>query len=276
MSQAPDPSPFAGIDELPPEAAAVLIGALESMAGSPEIRRVRDVATSLLAAAPGQRLLDAGCGLGDVARGLAAQVGPGGEVTALDFSAVTLEVARQRHDGSAVRYVSGDICALDLPDDHFDGVRSERVLQHLADPDRAVAELVRVTRPGGRVCLVDTDWESVAVDGLPADLVGALREHFFGRFLLHHRDMGRTLRRRMVRAGLTGFTAVPVSLVWTDPDAAGGVVPMFNRHIPRAATLLPEELGDRWFACLAEAAGRDEFLATLTMWVAVGVVAQRR
>jgi SAM-dependent methyltransferase len=270
MSSAPDRTPFAGIDELPPEMAAMLIGALETMAGSPEIRRVRDVATSLLAAAPGQRLLDAGCGLGEVARGLAARVAPDGEVVALDFSEVTLAAARQRHDGSAVRYVSGDISALDLPDDHFDGVRSERVLQHVAEPQRAVAELVRVTRPGGRVCLIDTDWESIAVDGLPAELVAALRQHFFGQFVMHHRDMGRTLRRRLVAAGLTGVTAVPVPLTWTDPDAAGCVVPLFNRHIPRRATLLPDELFDSWFSCLAEVAGRDQFLATLTMWITVG------
>lgn len=273
MSQSvPGRTPFASIDELAPEAAAVLIGALGMMAGAPEIIRVREVAAAMLAPAPGQRLLDAGCGLGDVARSMAGRVAPDGEVVALDFSAVTLAAARERHDGSAVRYVGGDISALDLPDGHFDGVRSERVLQHVAEPDRAVAELLRVTRPGGRVCLIDTDWESIAVDGLPADLVAALREHFFGQFVMHHRDMGRTLRRRLVAAGAVGVITVPVPLSWTDPDAAGCVVPLFNRGIPREATLLPVELADRWFSCLAEVAGRDEFLATLTMWVAVGTV----
>lgn len=71
----------------------------------------------------------------------------------------------------------GDIGSLDFPDARFDGVRTERVLQHLGEPDAAVAELARVTRPGGRVCLIDTDWQSAAMDGLPNDLVTAVMHH---------------------------------------------------------------------------------------------------
>jgi ubiquinone/menaquinone biosynthesis C-methylase UbiE len=93
------------------------------------MRRVRRVAQDALRPAPGQRLLDAGSGGGDVARSLAALVGPAGEVVAVDYSAVTIAAARARHDGSAVRYLTGDVSALDLPDDSFDGVWCERVLQ---------------------------------------------------------------------------------------------------------------------------------------------------
>jgi ubiquinone/menaquinone biosynthesis C-methylase UbiE len=64
---------------------------------------------------------------------------------------------RRGNDGGPVTYLVGDVTALDLPDEHFDGVRSERVLQHLADPEAAIADLVWVTRPGGPVCLIDTD-----------------------------------------------------------------------------------------------------------------------
>src|SRR5438477_598166 len=115
---------------------------------------------------PGQRVLDPGAGAGEAARLTAARLGGLGEVIAVDRSDATLAAARERHDGSAVDYRYGDVTALDFPDVHFDAVRCERVLQYLAEPDAAVAELARVTRSGGRVCLVDTDWESVAVDGL--------------------------------------------------------------------------------------------------------------
>ncbi|MFI9219413.1 methyltransferase domain-containing protein [Streptomyces werraensis] len=70
-----------------------------------------------------------------------------------------------RHDGTPVDYAVGDISSLDAPDGHYDGVRCERVLQHLPEPDAAIRELIRVTRPGGRVCVIDTDWPSCAWDG---------------------------------------------------------------------------------------------------------------
>ncbi|MFJ9999762.1 methyltransferase domain-containing protein [Streptomyces werraensis] len=79
--------------------------------------------------------------------------------------ALAVSVASSRHDGTPVDYAVGDISSLDAPDGHYDGVRCERVLQHLPDPDAAIRELIRVTRPGGRVCVLDTDWPSCAWDG---------------------------------------------------------------------------------------------------------------
>ena len=63
-----------------------------------------------------------------------------------------------------VRFTVGDACSLDEPDDSFDVARSERTLQWLADPAAAVAEMVRVVRPGGRVSLIDTDWSTFTID----------------------------------------------------------------------------------------------------------------
>lgn len=58
----------------------------------------------------------------------------------------------------------GDALALDEPDDSFDAARCERVLQWVSDPAAAVAELTRVVRPGGRICLIDTDWSTLRLD----------------------------------------------------------------------------------------------------------------
>jgi ubiquinone/menaquinone biosynthesis C-methylase UbiE len=271
-------NPFTDVDGLPPEVSAMVIGALEGMAAHPEIRRVRRLAWEALRPAPGQRLLDAGCGAGEVARELAGEVSGGvsgrfgGEVVALDYSAVTVAAAAQRHDGSAVCYLTGDVSALEFPDGHFDGVRSERVLQHVADPDRAIAELVRVTRPGGRVCLIDTDWESIVIDGPPEDLLTAVRDHAFQPSVLHHRTIGRTLRRRLVSAGLTDVTATPVTCCFTHPVSAAAVLPILNPLVPAEVGMLRPDLRDRWFAEIDASAGRDEFLAALTIWVAAGSV----
>lgn len=270
MTPEQEPSPYAALDRLPAETRAQLIAGLDAMAADPQIRRVRDAALAALAPSPGQRLLDVGSGAGEVARELAGIVGPDGHVTALDLSAASVEVARGRHDGGSVDYLVGDIQKLDFPDAAFDGVRTERVLQHLADPDLAVAELARVTRPGGRVCLVDTDWQSMALDGLPADLVATVRQAALNGIVRHHPDMGRTLRRRLVRAGLADVGCEPVTLWFTTPEAASAVLPFVDPRIPPKAGLIPGELREQWFTAIAEAGARSEFLAALTIWVAVG------
>jgi 2-polyprenyl-3-methyl-5-hydroxy-6-metoxy-1,4-benzoquinol methylase len=273
---APDAEPtvFRQLDEAPPPIRAVLFQALEGMAASPQIGRVRAVAESALGAAPGERVLDAGCGAGEVARALAAQVAPEGQVTAIDASNAMIEYAAAKDAGAGVRYQVGDVERLPFDDDAFDAVRCERVLQHLAEPDAGLGELVRVTRPGGRVCVIDTDWLSLAGDGLPEDLVEVVTSHLLNQGTMHQATMGRTLRRRLVRAGLGGVSAEPVPLCFTDPASAAVVLPMFNPMVPPEARMVPDELRERWFEAVAQAGEREEFLAVLTMWVAVGTVAE--
>ena len=167
-------SPFADIDRMPPDFIAAMIDALDGMAAHPEIQRVRRLAHQVLHPMPAQRLLDAGCGTGEVARQLAAEIGPSGEVVALDFSATTVAAAIERHDGSTVRYVEGDVTELQFSDGFFDGVRCERVLQHVADPDRAVSahRIFRDNEPrrGEFVRNLDPGWR-------PLEYRRRLRDH---------------------------------------------------------------------------------------------------
>ncbi len=265
-----EPTPFADIDSAPPDRAALLTRSLVELAAHPEIQRVRRLALAELRPAPGQRLLDAGSGLGEVARELAALVAPGGSVVALDRSETLTAAARRQHDGGAVEYRVGDILAVDAADGEFDGVRSERVVQHLTEPDAAVAELARVTRSGGRVCLIDTDWESLAFDGVPEPVVAALRERAYDFLGPDRRRSGRALRARLVRAGLADVSARAVAMVFDSVESAATVVPFLGRDVPIEAALFPPELREQWSAAVDAATARGEFLAVLTMWVATG------
>ena len=97
--------------------------------------------------APGMRLLDVGCGPGTITADLAARVAPG-TVTALEVEPPT----RWSSPGPRPRpaawptstFAVGDVHALDFPDDAFDVVHAHQVLQHLADPVRALREMRRV------------------------------------------------------------------------------------------------------------------------------------
>ncbi|WP_412539051.1 methyltransferase domain-containing protein [Longispora sp. K20-0274] len=263
--------PFAHVDESPEDVRRSMLAYLDAAAAHPEIQRVRADALEALAPATGQHLLDAGCGAGEVARLLRRLVGPAGAVTALDFSKEYVAAARSRHDGDPVDYVVGDVTALDFPDGHFDGVRSERVLQHLDDPDAAIRELARVTRPGGNVCVIDTDWASLLFDGVDQAVVDELVTTLAATHLWRNAKMGRSLRGRMVRAGLRDVDTLPVTLRFTDADSAGSVLPLVNRRFagPLAA-MLPERLVTAFHDTVDAAVARGEFLAAFTMWITVG------
>src|SRR5664280_2662475 len=77
-----------------------------------------------------------------------------------------------------LRFAAGDARDLPFPAGSFDACRAERVFQHLPDPLRALTEMIRVTRPGGRVLVLDTDWGTTAVNGAGRRLTQRVLEGF--------------------------------------------------------------------------------------------------
>ncbi len=99
---------------------------------------------------PGDRVLDACCGTGDLAL---AAVRAGGRVTGLDFSERMLERARQKSAG--VEWVQGDALALPFEAGAFDAATVGFGVRNLDDLERGLAELRRVLRAGGRVAILE-------------------------------------------------------------------------------------------------------------------------
>ena len=98
-----------------------------------------------------QRALDVGCGTGALAYALSAHVR---EVVGIDESEDYVAAARE-HAPPGCTFVLGDAAALPFPYGDFDLVGCLRVLHHVARPELVVSEIARVTRPGGRILLVD-------------------------------------------------------------------------------------------------------------------------
>ena len=106
----------------------------------------------------GAKVLDVGCGPGTITADLADRV-PQGHVTGIDSAQEIIEQAKETvGDRSNLDFATGDVYALDYPDDSFDVVHAHQVLQHLGDPVRALREMRRVTKPGGLIAARDVDY----------------------------------------------------------------------------------------------------------------------
>lgn len=105
------------------------------------------------------RILDVGCGSGEITSRL-GRLYPGATVLGVDVLEAPLAVAREVHAPLAPRvsFVQGDAYALDLPTGTFDLVVCRHVTQSVPHPERILAELVRVCRPGGWVHVLSEDY----------------------------------------------------------------------------------------------------------------------
>ncbi|WDZ87652.1 class I SAM-dependent methyltransferase [Micromonospora cathayae] len=105
---------------------------------------------------PEATLLDVGCGPGTITVDLADRVA---RVTAVEPTEEALGLARAEAGArDDIDFRVADVHALDLPDATFDVVHAHQVLQHVADPVRALREMRRVCRPGGIVAARDSDY----------------------------------------------------------------------------------------------------------------------
>jgi SAM-dependent methyltransferase len=121
----------------------------------------------LLGVGPGDRVLEVGCGSGVVLRDLARRVAPDGLAVGLDLSPVLLRVAREHARAAGLEAVvglrEGDARSLPFADGEFDAALAVTTLCHIPEGERAVPELVRVTRPGGTVGVFDIDGDSLII-----------------------------------------------------------------------------------------------------------------
>jgi demethylmenaquinone methyltransferase/2-methoxy-6-polyprenyl-1,4-benzoquinol methylase len=125
-------------------------------------RRWRQAVARAVGAAAGQRVLDLAAGTGTSSRAL---TGDDARCVACDFSLGMLRVGVRR-PAASVAYVAGDALALPFSDASFDAVTISFGLRNLSDPDAGLAELLRVTRPGGR--LVVCEFSHLPWSGLDA------------------------------------------------------------------------------------------------------------
>jgi len=246
---------------------------LEVLYASPQIVAQRRRFRELLDPRAGESGVDVGCGVGHLTCELAEAVGMSGRMTGVDASADMLAGAaarvhsRRLDDRVALR--EGDATATGLPGESADFVVAVQTYSYVPDIAAAIAEAARVLRPGGRLGVLETDWD-LCVYGSPD--FELMRRIFDGRWRFEHAHLPRRLNRLFADAGLapTHAEAFPLLETGYDPDSFGAGMLALGRNaavrhgVDRAAAdawvaevRARGEAGD-WFFCL----NRFMFVAT--------------
>jgi len=232
------------------------IAALEDRASMPTYRAMFRTLIDLIAPQPGEAILDIGCGAGSLDRQLAQRLGSANPITAIDVNPFWLREAEALaiEDGVAgtIRFLPGNAEAVPFPDNSFDAVFSVTVLEE-CDADRAIAEMARVTRPGGRIGIVvrATDlpqWWNLDLPDSPEGRPIRRKVTPPPQSVAAKGVADASLYRRMKRAGLADLTCFPTLVTLDRPDG-----PIWRYREDYVLSLLdPEELAV-WQAARSEA-----------------------
>lgn len=194
---------------------------IEEIYLTPDVVAQRSVVRAALNLRRGEHVLDIGVGPGLLAAEMATEVGPDGSVCGIDPSDSMLAIARTRAHppgGAEIQLRTAETNRIPYPDSSFDAVVSTQVFEYVKDIPGALAEVHRILRPGGRVLLLDTDWESVVWHSRDnrrmRRVLEAFDEHLVDPYL------PRTLRGTLTAAG---FAVNPPQ-----------IVPLFNVGYQRA------------------------------------------
>ena len=177
---------------------AAYVAYLDRLEASPMVQRSRQEFLGGLPCRPGERVLDAGCGVGGNTRQLRTLVGATGRVLGLDASRQMLQRAGILSADQCIAYGAGDLCHLPLVTGSVDGAICDRVLMHLPHPLTAVRELVRALRPGGWLGLCEPDWSRMRLEPDGEISRRVLETHCAG---FEQGDIGGRLKALMEEAG---------------------------------------------------------------------------
>jgi ubiquinone/menaquinone biosynthesis C-methylase UbiE len=225
----------------------------------------------LLRLAPGSRMLEVGCGLGDDAATLAGLVAPGGTVVGIDGSRAMVEASRKRHGGvEGLSFEVADASALPFDDASFDGCRTDRVLQHVGDPAAVVREMARVLRPGGVLVAYDNDWETLTVSSSERALTRTVLNAWCDRFPSGW--IGRSLVPLLVESGLRNVEVTPRTLVLREFALADRLYCLVTtaRRLAEEAVLGQDD-AHRWLDELRELDRAGRFFCSYTGFLVRGM-----
>jgi ubiquinone/menaquinone biosynthesis C-methylase UbiE len=215
---------------------------------------------------PGSKVADVGCGPGTDTIALAHLVGPTGKVVGIDFNPTFLAQADERANQAGVRtwvtHQHADATNLPFEANTFDACRSERLLQHLPHPEQALAEMVRITRPGGWLVIADADWGTLSID--TSEIAIERRLVRLEADMHTNGYAGRQLYRLLKRQHLADIVIEMIPVYFTHYALAEQVIgPAELAQEALRQDVITEAEAQRWSASLAQADAEGVFFASV-------------
>lgn len=245
--------------------------------GGAAATRYKTINYDLLQIQPGMQILDVGCGIGLDLLPLAERVGLEGMVIGVDHEPALVQRAAEASAAHAnVRVTAGKAEALPFAHRSFDGVRADRVLQHLAQPETALAEMWRVLRPGGVLALVEPDWKMVGL--FPGSPAGGNDDHIWEAVLaanqreITHPLIGRQLSNLLHQSGRYAWEGVQVQVeafVLTSFASADAVLRLSEmaQRLTQQEPTMSDEIS-AWLKEMKAAEQRGAFVASMQLFYA--------
>jgi ubiquinone/menaquinone biosynthesis C-methylase UbiE len=246
---------------------------LDAVTATEFARHYKPLTYSLLRAGRGSSILDVGCGTGEDVLALARLCAPGGQVTGIDANPQMIAESWRRLGTTGLPAVFRVASAESLPfaDDTFDGVRTDRVLQHVADPRTALAEMVRVTRAGGAIAAVEPDWGTFAIDCHDPRIAGRIADYMATQSV-QSGHVGRQLYRSMRSLGLQDVQVRAMPMVITEMRTADQIWGL-ERHVREsiARGFITAEEAREWQQELRLADSRRQFFSSVCGYLVSGL-----
>jgi ubiquinone/menaquinone biosynthesis C-methylase UbiE len=206
--------------------------------------------------APGMRVVDAGCGPGELTRTLARLTGPRGRVTGFDPSEARLAAARSvvpAAGAAPIEFLAGDLYAPPVPPGSADFVFCQYVFEYLKEPVRAARSLSALLAPGGRLLVVDVDgvgltaWPvAPALEAAKDRVLASLAEDGFDPYC------GRKLFNYLWQAGLTDVRAAMYPLLARGGSEPEDGVPAWEQRFEAIRVPGERALGREGYAALVQ------------------------
>lgn len=202
---------------------------------------------------PGEKILDVGCGTGINDIGLSKLVGPSGKIVGIDNSEAMLAVARAKAAAPNIEYQLKSVEEMDFPEDSFDGVVCTQVLGYVSAPVQVIRSMLRVVKPGGRVFISETDWDTLMYSVPDKELQRKVTMSFSD----HQGDgwTGRRLYSLCIQAGAKQIELHPYVIHNAEYSARkyGGPLSIVIRDYLLRTKKCAETEVSRWLQLLSEA-----------------------
>jgi ubiquinone/menaquinone biosynthesis C-methylase UbiE len=221
----------------------------------------------------GHRIIDLGCGPGTDTIPLAEFVGTTGKVIGVDTDNQMITTANKnaKEAGVADRVIHQHHDAMSLPFDSncFDACRTERLFQHLLNPEKVLSEMVRITKPGGWIVVADTDHSTLSIDNSVIDIEWRLRRFRTDKFKGGY--AGRQLYRFFKRQNISDITVEIFPFFSTDYTLTRYFA-LFDEgeQAAIAASIITKEELQHWHANLEKADEDGVFFASFNMIIVSG------